>query len=132
MMINKNIFESNFADSVAHLIKSCTNQDLNKNDFCFLLIPIFENGKKHNSTDEYIERWLLNEKNTKNRIFDFNSATKILTCMDPYFPLWIKMSIFDLSEKVCTVKLEVSLRFRDSKIISNQKLKYPPFVICNE
>lgn len=52
----------------------------------FLVLPIKESGKKLNSTDEYIQRGMLNEENLSGVEFDFETFTDMLGCKTPYTP----------------------------------------------
>lgn len=94
----------------------------------FIVTPVEERGKALNSTDEYIQRGMLNSDNLKGRFFDIDSVIKMLGCRIPLCPIWIKVALVNHGDKELIVELQTSLRFRKPSLLQNQETGHPPFI----
>ncbi|MDR6553467.1 hypothetical protein [Paenibacillus qinlingensis] len=93
----------------------------------FILVPIKESGKSLNSTDEYLHRGMLNEKNLNGRELDLDTVVNMLTCRIPLCPIWIKVLLKESREDLLIFELQTSLRFRKPSELQNQETGHPPF-----
>ncbi|MFF2484352.1 hypothetical protein [Paenibacillus sp. NPDC058071] len=93
----------------------------------FTVVPVIEDGKSLNSTDEYLQRGMLNEDNLKGREFDFETVTNMLSCRVPLCPIWINVLFKEQREGEKLIELQTSLRFRNPSILQNQDTNHPPF-----
>lgn len=124
--MNKKVFIGNFISALHVIVDEDIDVDIN--DFLFSIHPVEERNKKYNSRDDYLRRWLFNDKNLEGRVFSFNEVVLFLTGMEPYFPLWIKIRPQLLPQQKNIITLEVSLRFRGPRVILSQGMIYPPFI----
>lgn len=81
------------------------------------IIPVIEEGKKYNSTDDMMRLWFIPKK----RVCDFEQMMKLFTWKEGFYPLWIKVSVSEES-----VALHTSLRMR--KAGTNNDKRFYPFV----
>ncbi len=93
----------------------------------FIVVPVEEKGKSLNSTDEYLQRGMLNAKNLNEREFDINTATNMLACRVPLCPIWINVLLKETKDDESIIELQTSLRFRKPSILQNQETGHPPF-----
>ncbi|BFH60407.1 hypothetical protein [Paenibacillus azoreducens] len=93
----------------------------------FTVVPIIEHGKSLNSTDEYLHRGMLNEKNLSGRELDFEAVVNMLACRIPLCPIWINVALKEIREEVPIIELQTSLRFRSPSLLQNQDTGHPPF-----
>lgn len=128
-MIDKNEFEKNLEVCINELVKANRGLSEKSNDYIFFITPVIEVGKKYNSRDDYIRLWLLNDGNIKGREFNIREVIKLLTSMEPYFPLWIKVRLINNYFGKHLFELETSLRFRRPSVIMSQGMRYPPFIV---
>lgn len=98
------------------------------NHSTFIVTPVEERGKTLNSTDEYIQRGMLNYDNLKGRFFDLESVIKLLGCRVPLCPIWVKVSLQNPGDEALIIELQTSLRFRKPSLLQNQETGHPPFI----
>lgn len=91
----------------------------------FTVVPIIEHGKFLNSTDEYLQRGMLNEKNLNGRELDFETVVNMLACRIPLCPIWINVSLKEIKGEVAVIELQTSLRFRKPSLLQNQDTGHP-------
>lgn len=93
----------------------------------FIVVPIIEQGKTLNSTDEYLYRWMLNEENLSGRELNFETVVNMLSCRSPLCPIWINVSLNEIGEENPVIELQTSLRFRKPSLLQNQNTGHPAF-----
>lgn len=118
-----------FKDHLLQALKEISiSRNVNLEDNCkFTVVPVIEHGKSLNSTDEYLHRGMLNEKNLSGREFDLEAVVNMLACRIPLCPLWINVALKEIREDVPIIELQTSLRFRNPSLLQNQDTGYPPF-----
>jgi len=122
--MSKEIFKENLILSLKELLK-CPIEDIM--DYKFMVISIIENGKNYNSKDDLMRLWGFSEKNIAGRTFDLENIVKLFSGLNPLYPMWIEVSIYDSNNKI--VQLRHSLRFRKPSEIQNVDTGHPPFRI---
>jgi len=122
--MSKEIFKENLILSLKELLK-CPIEEIM--DYKFMVIPIIENGKNYNSKDDLMRLWGFSEKNIAGRTFDLENIVKLFSGLNPLYPMWIEVSIYDSNNKI--VQLRHSLRFRKPSEIQNVDTGHPPFRI---
>ncbi len=115
-----------------HLLQALNEISISRNinlegNWKFTVVPVIERGKSLNSTDEYLHRGMLNEKNLSGREFDLESVVNMLACRIPLCPLWINVEFKEIREDVPIIELQTSLRFRNPSLLQNQDTGHPPF-----
>ncbi|MGJ7923239.1 hypothetical protein [Neobacillus sp. LXY-4] len=93
----------------------------------FRVVPIVENGKSQNSTDDYMRLNILNPKNLENRFFDLDKVVKILSGPHSTFPIWINVEMISNKNTEYIIELKTSVRFRKPSLLRNQETGHPPF-----
>lgn len=118
-----------FKDHLLQALKEISiSRNVNLEDNCkFTVVPVIEHGKSLNSTDEYLHRGMLNEKNLSGREFDLEAVVNMLACRIPLCPLWINVALKEIREDVPIFELQTSLRFRNPSLLQNQDTGHPPF-----
>jgi len=122
--MSKEIFKENLILSLKELLK-CPIEEIM--DYKFMVISIIENGKNYNSKDDLMRLWGFSEKNIAGRTFDLENIVKLFSGLNPLYPMWIEVSIYDSNNKI--VQLRHSLRFRKPSEIQNVDTGHPPFRI---
>lgn len=118
-----------FKDYLLQALKEISiSRNVNLEDNCkFTVVPVIEHGKSLNSTDEYLHRGMLNEKNLSGRELDLEAVVNMLACRIPLCPLWINVVLKEIREDVPIIELQTSLRFRNPSLLQNQDTGHPPF-----
>ncbi len=118
-----------FKDHLLQALKEISiSRNVNLEDNCkFTVVPVIEHGKSLNSTDEYLHRGMLNEKNLSGRELDLEAVVNMLACRIPLCPLWINVVLKEIREDVPIIELQTSLRFRNPSLLQNQDTGHPPF-----
>jgi len=122
--MSKEIFKENLILSLNELLK-CPTEEIT--DYKFIATPIIEKGKNYNSKDDIMRLWSFSEKNIAGRIFDLESIVKLFSGLNPLYPMWIEVSVYDSYNKI--IELRHSLRFRKPSEIQNLDTGHPPFKI---
>lgn len=108
--MNNKEFEQHFINALQQL--GVTNY----NDKTIIVEPVFEKDKwTSDSFDDFMRLKVI----PKIRKFDFNTALKIFTLKEGFYPCWIEIFIID-----DTIHLRTSLRMRKA-YNKNDKLFYP-------
>jgi hypothetical protein len=123
--INKAVFRENFIQTLNE-IEAAHNIKIDDRSR-FVVVPIFEKGKKLNSTDDNLQRWMLNDKNLSNLDLDFKMAADMLGCQVPYCPIWINVALKEIKSGIPIIELQISLRFRKPSLLHNKDTGHPPF-----
>ena len=123
-MFRENLVKTIDEILVHHKIQSCT-------EIRFMLTVDKELGKKHNSRDDIMRLGTLlgtlYGENISNRRFDMDEIIKMLNLLHYYFPLWVNVSLEEVTEDCLVFKLRSSSRFRKSRELLNKDTKHPPF-----
>jgi len=99
----------------------------NFENIVFKVKPIFEEGKKYNSTDDVVRLWAYHDINFEKAEYPFNELVKLLSVIEPKFPLWIDIDISNYQD-LKRIILNISMRFRKPSQLRNEGA-YPPFRI---
>jgi len=124
--IDKNILKQFLLDTINEI--SVENGFSMEKDFKFKITPNPEPDKKHDSTDDLMRLGMYTDENIKGREFDLDTTIQMLSAA-PHskYPLWINISMIEDNEKNVLFDVEISLRFRLPKTLSNQETGHPPF-----
>ena len=123
--INKNLFKKHLLQT---LNETSICQNITIDETCkFIVVPKIEQGKRLNSTDDTLHRWMLNDENLSGREFDLETVINMLGCKIPFCPVWINVVLREVRDKVPIIELQTSLRFRKPSLLHNQDTGHPPF-----
>lgn len=120
--MSKDIFQNNFVASLLELLQ-CSNEEILT--YKFIITPVLEANKKYNSKDDFMRLLCFNEKRIQGRTFGLEETVKLFSMLNPLYPLWIEVSIYDKNDKM--IELRHSLRFRKPSQIQNVDTGHPPF-----
>ena len=98
----------------------------------FRIVPIVENGKNLNSTDDYMRLTVLNQKNLENRLLDLDKVVNVLSGPNSTFPIWINVEIISNENEEYVIELQTSHRFRKPSLLRNQETGHPPFMVIKK
>ncbi|NPC93919.1 hypothetical protein HOO54_17280 [Bacillus sp. WMMC1349] len=123
--MNKQLFRNN-------LLKTIEKVTLKQNirlceEIRFTLCVNDEQGKSHNSNDDFMRLGILSEKNIDNRVLRLDEVIDMLVHPRLLFPLWVNVSISEVREDCLIFKLESSSRFRRPTELQNKGTSHPPF-----
>jgi hypothetical protein len=122
--MNKEIFKENLLKCLTELLD---NKEYSIDKCKFIVNPISEDGKKLNSTDDYMRLTVLSKKNTQGRQLSIEKVVKLFSGLAPLYPIWINVYLENINEDGYLIKLDTSLRFRKPSLLQNQEYGYPPF-----
>ena len=94
-------------------------------DVQFVITMDVEEGKRHNSTDDYLRLTIFNEGNLGGRLLNMEQVVDMFSSLAPLYPLWIK--VYFREEGI--VELKTSLRFRRPSVIKFRETGHPPFTV---
>lgn len=127
--MQKSIFKENLI-KVLDEISVTMNTKLNK-DYKFIVTPVQEEDKSHNSKDDVMRLWLFSDSNIKGKYFNLDSVVDLFSGLEPLYPLWINVSVKEVHDEINTIELQTSLRFRKPSELQNQDTGHAPFkAIC--
>ncbi|NOW03251.1 hypothetical protein [Clostridium beijerinckii] len=95
----------------------------------FKIIPVFEEGKRYNSDDDYMKLGALDRANLNEKYFDLDGVINLLSAPKSRFPLWITVELVSQNNDEYFIELKTSFRFRTSSILQNQDTGHPPFKV---
>ena len=123
--MQKSIFKENLI-KVLDEISVTMNTKLNK-DYKFIVTPVQEEDKSHNSKDDVMRLWLFSDSNIKGKYFNLDSVVDLFSGLEPLYPLWINVSVKEIHDEINTIELQTSLRFRKPSELQNQDTSHAPF-----
>ena len=124
--MNRIVFGENLLKALDEISVS-QNTKLDKS--CkFRIVPIQEE-KTYNTKDEVMKRWIISEKNLKDKYLSFDSVVKLFSGLEPLYPLWINVIYKGMSEGLNIIELETSLRFRKPSQLQNKETGHAPFKV---
>lgn len=119
-ILDKEVFKNN--------LLMCINE-LGIHDYSnlkFKIVPVVENGKNLNSTDDYMRLTVLSEKNLGDRLLELDTVINYLSAPHSTFPIWAEVEVCDEMEEFI-IELRISQRFRKPSLLRNQETGHPPF-----
>lgn len=119
------VFKENLL-KVLEEISNHLNLKLN-NNILFTVVPILENGKKYNSTDDYMRLTLFSDKNLKDRYLNISEVVDLFSGLAPIYPTWINVLFKGSDENTLIFELQTSLRFRKPSQIKYRETGHAPF-----
>ena len=93
----------------------------------FKIIPVYEKDKSFNGLDNQMRLIALSEKNVGNRLLSVEETVNLVACQSPFVPIWINISLNEISEHQIIFNFETSLRFRKPSQLRNVETGHPPF-----
>ena len=91
----------------------------------FIITTDMEEGKAHNSKDDYMRLSIFSEGNLGGRLLTIEQVVNMFSSLAPLYPLWIK--VYFKEEGI--VELNTSLRFRKPSVIKYKETGHPPFTV---
>lgn len=122
--MNKIIFYENLMMTI-HEITDTKNVDESK--IRFKIVPVYEKEKSFTGMDDTMRLVALSEKNVGNRLLTVEETVKLVACKSPFIPIWINISLNEMSEQRIIFNFETSLRFRKPSQLRNVETGHPPF-----
>ena len=122
--MNKSIFYSNLMMTIDEIMG---NKKLNDENLRFKIIPVYEKGKSFNGLDNQMRLIALSEKNVGNRLLTVEETVNLVACQSPWVPIWINISVNEMSKYKTIFNFETSLRFRKPSQLRNVETGHPPF-----
>ena len=122
--MNKSIFYDNLMLTINEIMG-----DMKLDDGClrFKIIPVYEKDKSFNGLVNQMRLIALSEKNVGNRLLTVEETVNLVACQSPFVPIWINISLNDISEHRIIFNFETSLRFRKPSQLGNVETGHPPF-----
>ena len=84
-------------------------------------------NKPFNGLDDLMRLVVLSEKNVGNRLLTVEETVNLVACRSPFVPIWINISLNEISEHQIIFNFETSLRFRKPSLLRNVETGHPPF-----
>ena len=103
------------------------NSKLDDKSIRFKIIPVYEEDKTFNGLDNQMRLIALSEKNIGNRLLTIEETVNLVACQSPFVPIWINISLMDISNHWIIFNFETSLRFRKPSQLRNAETGHPPF-----
>ena len=122
--MNKTIFYDNLIMTINEIVE---NKKIVDENLRFKIIPIYENGKSFDGRDDQMRLIALSEKNVGNRLLTIEETVNLVACKSPFVPIWINISLNEISGDRMIFNFETSLRFRKPSLLRNQETGHPPF-----
>lgn len=122
--MNKSIFHDNLMLTINEIMGDMRLDDKNLK---FNIIPVYEKNKPFNGLDDLMRLVVLSEKNVGNRLLTVEETVNLVACQSPFVPIWINISLNEISEHQIIFNFETSLRFRKPSLLRNVETGHPPF-----
>lgn len=122
--MNKSIFYNNLMLTINEIIE---NRNIDDKIIKFKIIPVYEKDKSFNGLDNQMRLIALSEKNVGNRLLTIEETVNLVACQSPFVPIWINISLHEMSEHRIVFNFETSLRFRKPSLLRNTETGHPPF-----
>ena len=122
--MNKSIFYNNLILTINDITG---NSKLDDKSIRFKIIPVYEEDKTFNGLDNQMRLIALSEKNIGNRLLTIEETVNLVACQSPFVPIWINISLMDISNHWIIFNFETSLRFRKPSQLRNAETGHPPF-----
>ena len=122
--MNKSIFYNNLILTINEITG---NSKLDDKSIRFKIIPVYEEDKTFNGLDSQMRLIALSEKNIGNRLLTIEETVNLVACQSPFVPIWINISLMDISNHWIIFNFETSLRFRKPSQLRNAETGHPPF-----
>lgn len=122
--MNKSIFYNNLILTINEITG---NNKLDDKSIRFKIIPVYEEDKPFNGLDNQMRLIALSEKNIGNRLLTIEETVNLVACQSPFVPIWVNISLMDISNQWIIFNFETSLRFRKPSQLRNVETGHPPF-----
>ena len=120
-MMNRTVFG-------AHLVKVLEMAGIDARNSYYVIYPVFEEGKKYNSKDDFVRLNVFPEGKISNYKFTFDEILQRFSVFEPYYPLWVNVCIKDGD----VIELYTSLRFRKPSEVLKSGTGMEPFKLVEE
>ena len=107
--MNKSIFYDNLMLTINEIMGDMRLDDRNLR---FKIMPVYEKDRSFNGLDNQMRLIALSEKNVGNRLLTVEETVNLAACQTPFVPIWINISLNEMSEHQIIFNFETSLRFR--------------------
>ena len=122
--MNKSIFYDNLMLTINEIMGDMRLDDRNLR---FKIMPLYEKDRSFNGLDNQMRLIALSEKNVGNRLLTVEETVNLAACQTPFVPIWINISLNEMSEHQIIFNFETSLRFRKPSQLRNVETGHPPF-----
>lgn len=122
--MNKSIFHDNLMITINKIMG---DMRLDDKSLKFKIIPVYEKDKSFNGLDNQMRLIALSEKNVGNRLLTVDETVNLVACQSPFVPIWINISLNEMSEHQIIFNFETSLKFGKPSQLRNVETGHPPF-----
>lgn len=122
--MNKSIFYDNLMLTINEIMGDMRLDDRNLR---FKIMPVYEKDRSFNGLDNQMRLIALSEKNVGNRLLTVEETVNLAACQTPFVPIWINISLNEMSEHQIIFNFETSLRFRKPSQLRNVETGHPLF-----
>ena len=122
--MNKSIFYDNLMLTINEIMGDMRLDDRNLR---FKIMPVYEKDRSFNGLDNQMRLIALSEKNVGNRLLTVEETVNLAACQTTFVPIWINISLNEMSEHQIIFNFETSLRFRKPSQLRNVETGHPPF-----
>ena len=122
--MNKSIVYDNLMLTINEIMGDMRLDDRNLR---FKIMPVYEKDRSFNGLDNQMRLIALSEKNVGNRLLTVEETVNLAACQTPFVPIWINISLNEMSEHQIIFNFETSLRFRKPSQLRNVETGHPPF-----
>ena len=122
--MNKSIFYDNLMLTINEIMG---DMRLDDRHLRFKIMPVYEKDRSFNGLDNQMRLIALSEKNVGNRLLTVEETVNLAACQTPFVPIWINISLNEMSEHQIIFNFETSLRFRKPSQLRNVETGHPPF-----
>ena len=122
--MNKSIFYDNLMLTINEIMGDMRLDDRNLR---FKIMPVYEKDRSFNGLDNQMRLIALSEKNVGNRLLTVEETVNLAACQTPFVPIWINISLNEMSEHQIIFNFETSLRYRKPSQLRNVETGHPPY-----
>lgn len=122
--MNQSIFRNNLLMTIKEIMGDV---NLNEEDIRFNIIPVYEQGKPFEATDDIMRLIILSEKNIGNRLLTLAETVKLVAWHVPFVPVWVNISMNRKENGTLIFDFETSLRLRKPSQLRNANTGHAPF-----
>lgn len=111
-----------------HLIQILDKVGIDARKSNYVICPVFEEGKKYSSKDDFVRLNVFPVDKISNYIFTFEDIMQRFSIFEPYYPLWVNVYVREDD----IIELHSSMRFRKPSEVFKNVTGTEPFKVMSE
>lgn len=119
--MNRAVFE-------AHLLDLLLENGLDALSCKYIISPVFEEGKKYTSKDDFVRLNVFPTCKIKDKIYSFDEAVQRFSVLEPYYPIWIDVYV----KEPGVIEMKTSMRYRRPSDLRRRETGREPFMFVGE